>query len=74
MQWSMACPSFRAPRWSRPICAAARRLLSPALVAEGVTEVSAIHHIDRGYERFCDKLDAIGAHVERDTIPDPEED
>ena len=49
-------------------------LVIAGLVAEGVTEVSAIHHIDRGYERFCDKLDAIGAHVERDTIPDPEED
>ncbi len=49
-------------------------LVIAGLVAEGVTEVSAIHHIDRGYERFCDKLDAIGAHVERDTIPDPEVD
>ena len=36
--------------------------------------VEAIHHIDRGYERFCEKLTAIGARVERDAIPDPEED
>lgn len=49
-------------------------LVIAGLVAEGMTEVSAIHHIDRGYERFCEKLTSIGAHVERDTIPDPEED
>lgn len=49
-------------------------LVVAGLVAEGTTEVSAIHHIDRGYERFCEKLTAIGARVERDAIPDPEED
>lgn len=40
------------------------------LIAEGVTEVSAIHHIYRGYERFVEKLTALGACVERVTLPD----
>lgn len=46
-------------------------LVVSGLVAEGMTEVSAIHHIDRGYERFCDKLDGLGARVERLSVPDP---
>lgn len=44
------------------------------LIAEGYTEVSAIHHIDRGYERFTDKLQALGAHIERVSVPDPIDD
>lgn len=44
------------------------------LVAEGYTEVSAIHHIDRGYERFVDKLRGLGATVERLSLPDPIDD
>ena len=45
-------------------------LVLSGLVAEGETTVSAIHHIERGYEHFVDKLCALGAHVWRDTIPD----
>ena len=44
------------------------------LVAEGTTTVSAIHHIDRGYERFVDKLQSLGAHVVRKTIEADDED
>ena len=35
------------------------------LMAEGVTEVSNIALIDRGYEKFEDKLRALGAKIER---------
>ena len=45
-------------------------LVIAGLIAEGVTEVSAIHHIYRGYERFVKKLTALGACVERVTLPD----
>lgn len=45
-------------------------LVIAGLIAEGVTEVSAIHHIHRGYERFVEKLTALGACVERVTLPD----
>ena len=45
-------------------------LVVAGLVAEGATEVSAIHHIDRGYERFVDKLTALGARVVRTSVPD----
>ena len=49
-------------------------LVLAGLVAEGETDVSAIRHIDRGYERFCDKLTGLGAHVERVFVPDPVDD
>ncbi|WP_278563101.1 UDP-N-acetylglucosamine 1-carboxyvinyltransferase [Collinsella tanakaei] len=45
-------------------------LVIAGLIAEGMTEVSAIHHIYRGYERFVEKLTALGACVERVTLPD----
>jgi UDP-N-acetylglucosamine 1-carboxyvinyltransferase len=47
-------------------------LVMAGLIADGVTTVSDIHHIDRGYERFVEKLRALGAHISRVTIPTPE--
>ena len=35
------------------------------LVAEGTTEVSQIYHIDRGYEKFAEKLRGLGANIMR---------
>ena len=49
-------------------------LVLAGLVAEGETDVSAVHHIDRGYERFCDKLVGMGAAVSRVQVPDLAED
>jgi UDP-N-acetylglucosamine 1-carboxyvinyltransferase len=40
-------------------------LVIAGLVAEGVTEVAEVHHIDRGYVRFEEQLRALGANVER---------
>jgi UDP-N-acetylglucosamine 1-carboxyvinyltransferase len=40
-------------------------LVLAGLVAEGVTEVAEIHHIDRGYVRFDEQLRALGADVRR---------
>ena len=34
-------------------------------IADGVTVVDRIYHIDRGYERIEDKLRALGANIER---------
>ena len=33
------------------------------MVASGVTEIEDIHFIERGYERFVDKLNALGAEI-----------
>jgi UDP-N-acetylglucosamine 1-carboxyvinyltransferase len=40
-------------------------LVIAGLVAEGVTEVAEVHHIDRGYVRFEEKLRSLGADVVR---------
>ena len=37
-----------------------------ALTAEGVTEVSDVHYIDRGYEDFEGKLAGLGARIRRE--------
>lgn len=36
-----------------------------ALVAEGTSVLTGIHHLDRGYERLQEKLQAVGAQIER---------
>jgi UDP-N-acetylglucosamine 1-carboxyvinyltransferase len=44
-------------------------LVLAGLVAEGVTTISELHHIDRGYAGFVEQLQALGADVIRE--PDP---
>jgi len=36
-----------------------------ALVAEGTSVLTGIHHLDRGYERLQEKLMGVGAKMER---------
>ena len=36
------------------------------LTADGVTEVTDLHHVDRGYESFDEKLERLGAEVRRE--------
>jgi len=43
------------------------------LAASGVTEVSDIHHIERGYEDFVEKLAGLGACITRVETPDGDE-
>jgi UDP-N-acetylglucosamine 1-carboxyvinyltransferase len=40
-----------------------------ALSADGVTEIADMHHVDRGYQSFEDKLTALGAVVRREREP-----
>jgi UDP-N-acetylglucosamine 1-carboxyvinyltransferase len=44
---------------------ASAALVLAGLHAEGVTEVNRVYHIDRGYEGIDDKLNQLGAHIER---------
>lgn len=44
---------------------ASMSLILAGLVAEGETQVSRIYHLDRGYERLEEKLQAVGADIER---------
>lgn len=36
-----------------------------ALVADGTTEITALHHIDRGYHNLVEKLISLGAKIKR---------
>lgn len=40
-------------------------LVLAGLAAEGVTEVSRVYHLDRGYSRIEEKLSALGADIRR---------
>ncbi len=44
---------------------ASMSLVIAGLVAEGETEVSRLYHLDRGYERLEEKLQLVGANIER---------
>jgi UDP-N-acetylglucosamine 1-carboxyvinyltransferase len=35
------------------------------LAAEGETEITGVHHIDRGYDDLVGRLAAVGATIER---------
>ncbi len=45
---------------------ASASLIVAALVAEGVTTVRRVYHIDRGYERIEEKFRQLGAHIQRE--------
>ncbi|MEU1889511.1 UDP-N-acetylglucosamine 1-carboxyvinyltransferase [Micromonospora sp. WMMD987] len=48
-------------------------LIIAGLCADGVTEVSHVHHVDRGYPDFVADLRALGVEVERGTAPEAPE-
>jgi UDP-N-acetylglucosamine 1-carboxyvinyltransferase len=43
-------------------------LILAALAAEGETEITGIHHIDRGYVDIAEKLRSIGADIQRVSV------
>ena len=45
-------------------------LVLAGLVAEGVTQVTEVHHIDRGYAGFVEDLRGLGAQIMREDVPD----
>ncbi|GAB2661857.1 UDP-N-acetylglucosamine 1-carboxyvinyltransferase [Prescottella soli] len=53
-----------APVWSSDIRAGAGLVLA-GLVADGVTEVHDVYHIDRGYPRFVEDLAGLGGDIRR---------
>jgi UDP-N-acetylglucosamine 1-carboxyvinyltransferase len=44
---------------------ASMSLIIAGLAAEGETTVQRVYHLDRGYERLEEKLQAVGADIER---------
>ena len=58
-----------APVWASDIRAGAGLVLA-GLCADGVTQVWDVEHIDRGYPRFVENLQGLGADVTR-VLTDP---
>ena len=56
-----------APVMASDLRASASLVLS-GLVAEGITEVNRVYHIDRGYERIEEKLRRLGASIWREHV------
>jgi UDP-N-acetylglucosamine 1-carboxyvinyltransferase len=44
---------------------ASSALVLAALVTEGTTNIHRIYHLDRGYDRLKEKLEAVGAKISR---------
>ena len=44
---------------------ASAALVLAALAAEGTTTINRVYHIDRGYEKIEEKLNAVGAKIAR---------
>jgi UDP-N-acetylglucosamine 1-carboxyvinyltransferase len=44
-------------------------LVLAGLAAEGVTDLTNVHLVDRGYEQIEDKLRSLGAQISRQTKP-----
>ena len=40
-------------------------LVIAGLMAKGCTRINEVYHIDRGYEKFCAKLEKVGARIKR---------
>ena len=51
-------------RWAEPERQLAREVLA-ALVADGESILDRVYHMDRGYERFEQKLESVGAPIRR---------
>ncbi|MFB7157064.1 MULTISPECIES: UDP-N-acetylglucosamine 1-carboxyvinyltransferase [unclassified Lysinibacillus] len=49
---------------------AAAALILAGLVSEGITRVTKLHHLDRGYVDFHGKLASLGAQIERVPVED----
>lgn len=58
-------PSLSGARVMATDLRASAGLVIAALVAEGVTDIERIYHLDRGYDRMEEKLRRIGADVKR---------
>ena len=56
--------NFTGAEVSAPDLRAGAALVMAGLAAEGITSVDQIHYIERGYERFEDKIKGLGGQIE----------
>jgi UDP-N-acetylglucosamine 1-carboxyvinyltransferase len=56
---------LRARTMESPDVRAGLAFLIAAAIAQGTSEISNIHHIDRGYENIAERLKSVGMQIER---------
>ena len=61
----MGVEKYTGARVSAPDLRAGAALVIAGLAAEGITIVDDIHYVQRGYERFEEKMQGLGAKMER---------
>ena len=61
----MAQPRFVVSAGCGAVSFASMSLVIAGLAAEGETQVRRLYHLDRGYERLEEKLQLVGADIER---------
>ena len=61
----MGVEGLTGARVSAPDLRAGAALVIAGMAAEGITVVDDIHYVQRGYERFEEKLQGLGAKIER---------
>ena len=67
----MGVEKYTGARVSAPDLRAGAALVIAGLAAEGITIVDDIHYVQRGYERFEEKMQGLGAKMERvDNVKD----
>ena len=67
----MGVEKYSGARVSAPDLRAGAALVIAGLAAEGITIVDDIHYVQRGYERFEEKMQGLGAKMERvDNVKD----
>ena len=65
--------NFTGAEVSAPDLRAGAALVMAGLAAEGITAVEQIHYIERGYERFEDKIKGLGGRIEKVDVEDERE-
>ena len=67
----MGVEKFTGARVSAPDLRAGAALVIAGLAADGITIIDDIHYVQRGYERFEEKMQGLGAKMERvDNVKD----
>ena len=67
----MGVEKYTGARVSAPDLRAGAALVIAGLAAEGITIIDDIHYVQRGYERFEEKMQGLGAKMERvDNVKD----
>ena len=63
-------PQLKAAKVTAMDLRAGAAMIIAGLMANGRTEISDIHHINRGYELVCEKFNSLGASIKRSIKPD----